>query len=148
MSETLRAELEAVLAAVAAAARDGDAEAFLGAVQPPGEGLEEALRADFERSPDLFIQMVPNPAHTIFVAVRAEGGQLAAYYHLRLHPYDPCRAQIVLSAFVRAEGRWKLLLRGTLHNFDFEPETDFLARGRELVATEPALQLRPPTAST
>ena len=90
-------------------------------------------------------------AHRVPVTAHCENGGipgLAAYYHLRLNPYDPCRAQIILSAFVRAEGRWKLLLRGALHNFDFEPEADFLARARELVATEPALQLRPPTAST
>jgi hypothetical protein len=145
VSDVLRQELEAVLEKAAAAVREGDVEAFLEAVQPPAPGLEEAMRADFERARGMFGQMIPAPAQTIFVAARAEGDGLAAYYHLRLAPYAEGQAQILLSAFVRVEGAWRLLLRGTVHGFEFEPETDFVAKARRLTETEPGLQLRPPT---
>lgn len=144
-ADTLRAELEAAYSAVVEAVRAGDCEAFIAAVLPPAPGTEDAMRADFERSSDLFRQLLPDLAHTTFVAVRAESDDLAAYFHARPDLVNLSKAQLILTPFVRVEGCWKLLLKGILHTFDYDfLDDDLRDRARHIVETHPGLRLEPP----
>jgi hypothetical protein len=146
--DALRQELEAAYRAALDAIESGDADAFLAAVQAPAPGAEEAMRADFENARPIFQQMLPDPRHTLFVAVRAAGDDLAGYYHVRLNPYSPTRGQVLLTLFARVEGRWRLALRGVLHGFDHALELDLVEEALALVDTEAELQLRPPAGSS
>ena len=140
-TDALRAELEAAYSEAVAALDDGDVEAFLAAVRAPVADAEEAVRADFEQSPGIFRQVMPDLAHTAFVAVRTAGEDLAGYYHTRVNPRDPTQAQVILSRFVRIDGSWKLLLSGTIQGFEHQPDEDLQAKAREFVDTD--LPLRP-----
>ena len=92
--------------------------------------------------------MVPNLLRSLFVAVRTEGDDLAAYFHTRLLPMDPTKAQVIQTLFVRVGGRWKLLLRGAVHTFPFDPMVDIQDSARALLDTVECLQLRPPPATS
>lgn len=145
--EALRDELEAAYAVVIQAIRDEDADVFLDAILLPRPGLEDAIRGDFERSLPAFAQVIPDLAHTTFVAVKTAGDDFAGYYHARPDLLNPGKAQVILSQFARVEGRWRLLLRGTLQLFDYDfLDNDLLPRAREVVDTHPKLRLeRPPS---
>ena len=144
-TDALRAELEAVYNAAVAAVKSRDFDAFIAVVQPPRPGIEDAMRADFADAAAMFAQAIPDLSLTTFVVVRTEGDDLAGYYHARINPAQPTQAQVILSRFVRVEGRWKLLLSGTFHVFKHGLDDDVRAMAQELAETHPSLQLRKPS---
>jgi len=140
-SESLRAELETIYASAADALASADCDAFLEAVQPPAGVEAEAMRADFANAVPHFHQVIPELTATTFVAVRTEGDDVAGYYHMRPHIADWRRQQILLSRFVRVEGRWKLLLSGAMHLFEPDLAADPVEEAESLIDTHPDLCL-------
>jgi hypothetical protein len=139
--EALRKELEAAYSALfnALIKKDFDA-AVPGVLAPPG-ALDEESREEFAEMADDLLDMMPELSKTQFVAVKAEGDDLAGYYCVF---EDGGFWNVVLHTFVKMDGRWKWVPGGKSSSFQPKPGEDVLAKAKQLVETSEVLRLKPP----
>jgi len=138
--ESLRKELEAVYNAQMEALEKKDFDAFAVTLYGPAEVGDE-LRGQFPELAETFLETMPRLAQTTFVAVKTEGDDLAGYYYIL---QDPHFANVFLTRFLKAGGRWKIVPDS--NSFSFEPKRgeDILAKAKQLIETEAILRLERP----
>jgi hypothetical protein len=136
----LRGELEAVYNAAVQALKDRDAEAFLAAMLVSDEQAE-GLRASFAEAAASILESTPELSQMTFVAVQNVRDELAGHYAII---QDPHFANVLLTTFLKVGERWRIVSDAKSYSFEPEPGQDVVARAKELIETEAALQLTPP----
>ncbi|MBM4036243.1 MAG: hypothetical protein FJ291_31290 [Planctomycetes bacterium] len=139
----LRQELEAAYNTAYEALARGDFDGFVASIYAPA-GMGEGAREHFGEIADGLMRVIVELSDVAFVAAKAEG-DLAGYYCVKR---EPNRATVLLTEFVRVEGRWRLALEGTIHSFPPTEGEDLVAKARELVDTVRGLRLTPRGAPT
>ena len=139
--ESLRGELEAAYGAVVDALKRKDFEAFAAAAHGP-EGAGEGGAEEFAEAAEFLLEMTPELSQTTFVAVKAEGDDLAGYYYTL---NDGTYENVFLSTFLKVEGRWRLVLGSNSYSFEPEPGEDVVAKAKALIESEASLQLQRPS---
>jgi hypothetical protein len=137
----LRQELEAAYTTAYEALARRDFDGFVASIYAPA-GMGEGAREHFGEIADGLMRVIVQLSDVAFVAARAEG-DLAGYYCVKR---EPTRATVLLTEFVKVEGRWRLALEGTIHSFPPQEGEDLVAKARELMETVSGLRLAPPRA--
>ncbi len=142
-SESLRTELEAGYKAYFQALQNKDPDAFAAAACLPEGAPEDEFRAEFAEATEMLLGSSPDPSQTQFVAVKTLGDDLAGYYCTWVNPDNPKEVAVVLTPFRKTAGGWKVSLDGAIHGFELECGEDLQAKAKQLLETEPMLQLQP-----
>ena len=136
----VRSELEAVYGAVLKALREKDFGTFLASVFGPEEAGEE-VRKQFGEMAGSILEFSPELSQTTFVTIKMEGEDLAGYYCIL---QDANFANILLTRFVKAGDRWRMVLDSQGYSFQPKAGDDILAKAREFIKTEGSLKLERP----
>ena len=139
-----REELEAVYAAYLVAMKGKDVEALRAAAAIPDQMPAEALEEHLAEGAEMMLEMSPELSQTEFVDMKTLGDELAGYYCTWPDPDSPKGFNIVLIPFEKTAAGWKVQMGGSVYGFEPEAGEDVQARVRELVETEPSLQLESP----
>jgi len=138
----LRGELEAAYTAARTALTQRDFDAFAAAaftLTPLGDDA----RAGFPQIADTLLDGLPDLSATHFVRLRSEDDDLAGYYHF---VKGPAAVRVLMTRFVNADGRWRVVPRSEVCSFQLEPGEDIEARAwkAEEEQEEESLRLRRP----
>lgn len=137
----LRKELEAAYTSLFNALKKKDFDAAVAGIFAPPGAFDEESRENFAELAKDLLDTMPELSKTKFVAVKAQGDDLAGYYCLfREGEFW----SVALHTFVKAEGRWKWVPGGNCSSFPAKAGEDVLAKARQLVETSEVLSLKPP----
>ena len=139
-----RKELEAVYVAYLKALKDKDVEAFQAAVAIPDEMPAEALEEQLAEGAEVMLEVSPELSQTEFVDIKTLGDELAGYYCTQPDPDGAKGINILLMPFAKTAEGWKVQMGGSVYGFEPEAGEDVQARVRELIETDPSLQLESP----
>lgn len=139
--DALRKELEAAYTSLFKALKKKDFDAAVAGILAPPGAFDEESRDEFAELAKDLLDMMPELSKTKFVAVKAQGDDLAGYYCLFKEGEF---WTVALHTFVKADGRWKWVPGGNSSSFPAKAGEDVLAKAKQLVETSEALSLKPP----